>query len=49
MKTMSPRNRGLFGQATLHRVEVAVPRKLSAAILERIRRFDVPTPLVQHG
>ncbi|MCH8146661.1 MAG: hypothetical protein IH987_01525 [Planctomycetes bacterium] len=27
--------------------EVAVPRELFAAILERIRRFGVPPPLVQ--
>ncbi len=29
--------------------EVAVPRDLFAAILERIRRFGVPPPLVQRG
>ena len=29
--------------------EVAVPRKLFAAILERIGRFGVPPPLVQRG
>ncbi len=29
--------------------EVAVPRDLFAAILERIQRFGVPPPLVQRG
>ena len=29
--------------------EVAVPRDLFAAILERIQRFGVPPPLVRHG
>ena len=29
--------------------EVAVPRELVAAILERIQRFGVPPPLLQHG
>jgi hypothetical protein len=29
--------------------EVAVPRELFAAILERIQRFGVPPPLVRHG
>ncbi len=29
--------------------EVAVPRELFAAILERIQRFGVPSPLVQRG
>ncbi len=29
--------------------EVAVPRDLFAAILERIQRFSVPPPLVRHG
>jgi len=28
---------------------VAVPRELFAAILERIQRFGVPPPLLQHG
>jgi hypothetical protein len=28
--------------------EVAVPRELFAAILERIQRFGVPPPLLQH-
>ena len=29
--------------------EVAVPRELFAAILDRNQRFDVPPPLVQRG
>ena len=29
--------------------EVAVPRELFAAILERIQRFGVPPPLIQRG
>ena len=29
--------------------EVAVPHALFAAILERIQRFGVPSPLVQRG
>ncbi len=29
--------------------EVAVPRELFAAILERIQRFGVPPPLVRRG
>jgi len=29
--------------------EVAVPRALFAAILDRIQRFGVPPPLVQRG
>ena len=29
--------------------EVAVPRELFAAILNRIQRFGVPPPLVQRG
>ena len=29
--------------------EVAVPRELAAAILERIQRFGVPPPLVESG
>ena len=33
---------------TFQMAEVAVPRELFAAILERIRRFGVPPPLVQH-
>ncbi len=32
---------------TFQMAEVAVPRELIAAILERIRRFGVPPPLVQ--
>ncbi len=31
---------------TFQMAEVAVPRELFAAILERIRRFGVPPPLV---
>lgn len=34
---------------TFHMAEVAVPRGLFAAILERIQRFGVPPPLVQRG
>ncbi len=34
---------------TFQMAEVAVPRELFAAILERIRRFGVPPPLVQRG
>ncbi len=33
---------------TFQMAEVAVPRGLFAVILERIRRFGVPPPLVQH-
>ncbi len=29
--------------------EVAVPRDLFAAILERTQQFGVPPPLLQHG
>ncbi len=29
--------------------EVAVPRELFAAILDRIQRFGVPPPLMRHG
>ena len=29
--------------------EVAMPRELFAAILDRIQRFGVPPPLVQRG
>ena len=32
---------------TFQMAEVAVPRELFAAILERIQRFGVPPPLVQ--
>ena len=34
---------------TFQMAEVAVPRELFTAILERIRRFGVPPPLVQRG
>ncbi len=34
---------------TLQMAEVAVPHGLFAAILERIRRFGVPRPLLQRG
>ena len=34
---------------TFQMAEVAVPRELFAAILERIQRFGVPPPLVQRG
>ncbi len=34
---------------TFQMAEVAVPRELFAAILERIRRFGVPPPLLRPG
>jgi len=34
---------------TFQMAEVAVPRELFAAILDRIQRFGVPPPLVRHG
>ena len=34
---------------TFQMAEVAVPRDLFAAILDRIQRFGVPPPLVRHG
>ena len=34
---------------TFQMAEVAVPRELFAAILDRIQRFGVPPPLVQRG
>ena len=34
---------------TFQLAEVAVPRELFAAIIERIQRFGVPPPLVQRG
>ena len=34
---------------TFQMAKVAVPRKLFAAILERIRRFGVPPSLVRRG
>jgi hypothetical protein len=33
--------------ATFQMAEVAVPRELFAAMLDRIQRFGVPSPLVQ--
>lgn len=35
--------------AVFQMAEVAVPRELFAAILDRIQRFGVPQPLVQRG
>ena len=37
------------GYVTFQMAEVAVPRDLFAAILERVQRFGVPPPLVQRG
>ena len=34
---------------TFQMAEVAVPRALFAAIVERIQRFGVPPPLLQRG
>ena len=34
---------------TFQMAEVAVPRELFAAILDRIQRFGVPPPLIQRG
>ena len=34
---------------TLRMVEVAMPRELFAAVLDRVQRFGVPAPLVQRG
>jgi hypothetical protein len=34
---------------TFQLAEVAVPRELFAAILDRIQRFGAPPPLVQRG
>ena len=34
---------------TFQMAEVAMPRELFAAILDRIQRFGVPPPLVQRG
>ncbi len=36
-------------RGTFQTAEVAVPRELFAAILERIQRFGVPQPLVRRG
>ena len=38
-----------FKYVTFQMAEVAVPRELFAAILDRIQRFGVPPPLVQRG
>ncbi len=37
------------GYVIFQMAEVAVPRDLFAAILDRIQRFGVPPPLVRHG
>ena len=37
------------GYAIFQMAEVAVPRELFAAILERIQRLGVPPPLLQRG
>ena len=37
------------GYVIFQMAEVAVPRELFAAILDRIQRFGVPPPLVRHG
>ena len=37
------------GYMIFQMAEVAVPQELFAAILERIQRFGVPPPLLQHG
>ncbi len=37
------------GYVIFQMAEVAVPRQLFAAILERIQRFGVPPPLLQRG
>jgi len=37
------------GYVLFQMAEVAVPRELFAAILERIQRFGVPPPLVRRG
>jgi hypothetical protein len=40
----------MLRQAVFGRLaEVAMPRKLFAAILDRIQRFAVPPPLIQQG
>ena len=36
-------------QVTFQPAEIAVPRQLFAAILDRIQRFGVPPPLLQRG
>ncbi len=41
---------GWAGSSRIDQVaEVAVPRELFAAILERIQRFGMPPPLLQRG
>ncbi len=37
------------GYVIFQMAEVAVPRELFAAILDRIQRFGVPPPLVRRG
>ena len=37
------------GYVIFQMAEVAVPRGLFAAILDRVQRFGVPPPLVRHG
>ena len=37
------------GHVIFQMAEVAVPRELFAAILDRIQRFGVPSPLVQRA
>jgi hypothetical protein len=37
------------GYVIFQMAEIAVPRELFAAILDRIQRFGVPPPLVRHG
>ncbi len=37
------------GYVMFQMAEVAVPRELFAAIMERIQRFGVPPPLLQRG
>ena len=34
---------------TVQMIEVAAPRELFAAILDRIQRFGLPSPLVRRG
>ena len=36
-------------QVTFQPAEIAVPRQLFAAILDRIQRFGVPPPLLHRG
>ena len=46
---MEPRVLRRAFRASDQMAEVAVPRELFAAILERIQRFGVPPPLLQRG